>query len=264
MSEFFKILVMSVIQGVAEFLPVSSSGHLALAKHFLGLESPGASLELFLHAGTLLSVIVYYRRKLLALLVGLFRFEKASLFYALWVLVSMIPAGLVFVMLGDKLEKAFDDPMLISALLCVTGLILISLYFVNRRPERTRPFNGRDALIMGLAQAVAMLPGISRSGSTICAGRFAGVKPSEAAEFSFIMSLPVIAGAVLVDVIKDGVSVTGLSTTNCVVGAAVAGVVGWLAIGSLVRILNGGKFWMFGVYCIAAGLASMALLALGV
>ena len=198
MSEFLKIAVMSVIQGVAEFLPISSSGHLALAKYFLGLESPGAALELFLHAGTLLSVVVFYWRKLFALVVGLFRFEKASLLYALWVLVSMIPAGIVFSVMGDEIDKTFDNPMLISAMLCVTGLILISLYFVNRRPERKRPFNGWDALIMGVAQAVAMLPGISRAGSTICAGRFAGVKPAEAAEFSFIMSLPVIAGAVFV------------------------------------------------------------------
>lgn len=264
MSEFLKIAVMSVIQGVAEFLPISSSGHLALAKHFLGLESPGAALELFLHAGTLLSVMVFYRRKLFALAVGLFRFEKASLLYALWVLVSMIPAGIVFSVMGDEIDKTFDNPMLISAMLCVTGLILISLYFVNRRPERKHSFSGWDALIMGVAQAVAMLPGISRAGSTICAGRFLGVKPAEAAEFSFIMSLPVIAGAVFVEVVKDGVSVAGLSTTNCVAGALIAAVVGWIAIGTLVRILNSGRFWMFGVYCIAVGLVSMALLATGV
>ena len=209
-------------------------------------------------------MMVFYRRKLLALIAGLFRFERASLLYALWVLVSMIPAGLVFAVMGDELDKAFDDPMLVSGMLCVTGLILLSLLLVNRRPERSRSFNWLDAVIMGVAQAVAMLPGISRAGSTICAGRFAGVKPSQAAEFSFLMSLPVIAGAVFVDVVKDGVSVAGLSTTNCVVGAVVAAVVGWVAIGTLVRILNSGKFWMFGVYCIAVGLASMALLAMGV
>ena len=148
-------------------------------------------------------------------------------------------------------------------MICVTGALLLSLFVITGRAERKRSFGWSDALLMGLAQAIAMLPGISRSGSTIAIGRFAGVKPAEAAEFSFIMSLPVIGGAVLMDVLKDGVAVSGLSTASCVVGAIVAGLVGLAAIGTLVKILNKGKFWMFGVYCLVVGATSMLLISMG-
>ena len=245
MSEFLKVIVMSVIQGLTEFLPVSSSGHLALAKHFLGLESPGASLELFLHGGTLLSVIIFYRRKLLSLIGGVLKFERTSLLYALWVLLSMVPAGILYAIGGDELEKTYDSPLFVSGMICVTGALLLSLFVITGRAERKRSFGWSDALLMGLAQAIAMLPGISRSGSTIA------------------MSLPVIGGAVLMDVLKDGVAVSGLSTASCVVGAIVAGLVGLAAIGTLVKILNKGKFWMFGVYCLVVGATSMLLISMG-
>ena len=260
MEAFLKIMVLSVVQGLTEFLPVSSSGHLVLAKHFLGLESPGASLELFLHGGTLLAIVVYYRRKLLALLLGAFRGERAALLYALWVLVSMIPAGAMYAWKGDAIENAYSSPLVVSVSLMVTGVALLTLCAVEHRPARRRPFGWLDALLMGAFQMIAMLPGVSRSGSTIFAARLMGVKPAAAAEFSFIMSLPVIGGAVLVEVLKDGVSPGGLVPWHCLAGAAVAAVVGWLAIGGLIRLLGRGRFHLFGFYCVAAGAASLALL----
>ncbi len=264
MDEFLKIMVMAVIQGLTEFLPVSSSGHLALAKHFLGLESPGASLELFLHGGTLLAVVVYYRRKLLALLIGCFQLEKASVVYAAWVLLSMVPAGILYALKGDALESKYDSPMFVGMMLCITGLALTSLVFLRNRAERKQRFSAFDAFLMGIAQAIAMLPGISRSGSTIFAARLAGVKPSEAAEFSFIMSIPVIAGALLMEVLKSDSAGGSLPLPSCLVGAIVAGVVGFVAIGMLIRVLNSGKFWMFGLYCMAVGVLSMILISLGI
>ncbi len=264
MSEFLKIMVMAVVQGLTEFLPVSSSGHLALAKHFLGLESPGASLEIFLHGGTLLAVVIYYRRKLILLATGFFRGEKASLIFSAWVLLSMVPAGMLFAVGGDHFEAAYDSPMFVGAMLCVTGLALSSLVFIRNRAERRRGFNWLDALLMGVAQAVAMLPGISRSGLTIFAARLVGIKPAEAAEFSFIMSIPVIAGALLVELLESGLVVQDLSLSSCLVGSVVAAAVGFSAIGALVKVLNHGKFWMFGLYCMTAGALSMILVSLGV
>ena len=260
MVEFLQIIAMGVLQGATEFLPVSSSGHLVLAKHFLGLNTPGASLELFLHGGTLLTIVVYYRRKLLALLRGFFRGERAALLYALWVLVSMVPAGALYAWKGDEIESAYGSPFVVSVLLMVTGAALLSLYAVERRAPRPRPFGWFDALLMGVFQMTALLPGVSRSGSTIFAARLMGVKPAEAAEFSFIMSLPVIGGAVLVEVLKNGVSPGGLAAWHCLAGAAVAAAVGWLSIGGLVRLLGRGRFHLFGFYCVAAGAASLALL----
>jgi len=257
MGVFFKVMIMAVIQGVTEFLPVSSSGHLALAKYFLDLDSPGATLELFLHGGTLFSIGVVYRRKFLALLAGVFRFERLSVLYVLWVLFSMIPAGVVYLFRGDDFEAAYDSPMLVGAMLCVTGLMLIALRVLPQRSERR--MGGWQAVLMGCAQAVAMIPGISRSGSTIAAARFAGVSRFEAAEFSFIMSMPVIAGAVLLKLVQTGNLASEMSAGMCLIGAGVAFVVGLGAIHLLVRTLNRGKFWMFGIYCLVAGVVSMVL-----
>ncbi|MGI5868975.1 MAG: undecaprenyl-diphosphate phosphatase [Kiritimatiellia bacterium] len=263
METFFKIMVLAVVQGLTEFLPVSSSGHLVLAKHFLGLKSPGASLELFLHGGTLLAIVVYYRRKLLALLLGVFRGERAALLYALWVLVSMVPAGVMYAWKGEAIERCYGSPLVVSVALIVTGLALLSLHAVERREPRQRPFGWFDALLMGVFQMIAMFPGVSRSGSTIFIARLMGVKPADAAEFSFVMSLPVIGGAVLVEIVKDGVSPGGLNPWHCLAGAVVAAVVGWLAIGGLIRLLGRGRFHRFGFYCGTVGLLSLVLLLLG-
>lgn len=257
MGAFLKVMIMAVIQGVTEFLPVSSSGHLALAKHFLQLDSPGATLELFLHGGTLFSIAVVYRRKLLALMMGIFRLERLSLLYAVWVLLSMVPAGVVYLFNGDDFEAAYDSPMLVGAMLCVTGVLLIMLRVLPERSERR--MGGWQAVLMGCAQAVAMIPGISRSGSTIAAARFAGVGRFEAAEFSFIMSMPVIAGAVLLKLVQAGSLAFEISAGMCLAGAAVSFVVGLGAIHLLVSTLNSGKFWMFGIYCLVAGVVSMVL-----
>lgn len=263
MVEFLQIIAMGVLQGVTEFLPVSSSGHLALAGHFFGLESKGASLEIFLHSGTLLSVLIFYRRKLWVLLRGVFRREQNSWLYAGWVLVSMLPAGLFYALGGDFVESVYDKPAAVAAMLCVTGVILLLTMAIEKRPGRERPFNWVDSLFMGIAQALALFPGISRSGSTIAAGRLAGVKPAEAAEFSFIMSLPVICGALLVDMAKDGLADNGISMGACVAGATVAAVTGCISIVALVRILNRGKLWMFGVYCLAVGSLALAMIYFG-
>lgn len=258
MGAFFKVMIMAVIQGVTEFLPVSSSGHLALAKHFLRLDSPGATLELFLHGGTLLSVGLFYRRRLWALFMGIFRRERLSVLYALWVLLSMLPAGIVCLFKGDSFEAAYDQPMFVGAMLCVTGVMLIGLRVFPVRVERR--MGGWQAIIMGCAQAVAMIPGISRSGSTISSARFMGVSPSEAAEFSFIMSMPVIAGAVFLKLVQTGNLVCEVTLSACLVGAVVSFGVGLGAIHVLVRTLNSGKFWLFGVYCLVAGVFSMVFI----
>ncbi len=255
MEAFVKIIVLAVIQGVTEFLPVSSSGHLALGKHWMQLDATGATLELFLHGGTLLSIAVFYRRRLVALLAGLVRAERPSVLYAAWILLSMIPAGLMYLGFGDAFEAAYDSPRFVGAMLCVTGVILLVMRGVDARPGKA--IGGRGACLMGVAQAVAMLPGISRSGSTIAVARFAGVSRDEAAAFSLIMSMPVIFGAVLIKVVRLGSLDFSLPVSACLVGAAVAFGVGLGAISLLVRVLNAGWFWLFGVYCITLGVVTL-------
>lgn len=275
MDDFLKVAVMAVIQGLTEFLPVSSSGHLALAKHFMGLESPGTTLEIFLHAGTLVAVVLFYRKKLLALLSGLFAGKRGSVVYAAWVLLSMAPVAAVYAVGKDAIESQYDNPAFVAWALCATGAVLSATALAGRRNAKKMSaldadggarFKWLHALAMGAAQAVAMLPGVSRSGSTIAAATLMGVKPKEAAEFSFIMSIPVIGGAVLLDILKiaKGADVAaaeaGFAAWQYAAGAALAGIVGLAAIKGLIALLGKGKLWGFGVYCIVVGATALCFL----
>jgi len=266
MSEFFKVVVLSIVQGLTEFLPVSSSGHLVLAGHFMDYETPGGvTFELLLHVGTLAAVVIFYRKKLTELLLGLFRGKRESVLYAVWVGVSMVPAGICYKAFAELVKAAYASPMFTAGAMCVTGIVLIATALL-REDKHTGQcpvvhFTWKQALIMGIAQAVALLPGISRSGSTIAAGRFAGVKAKDAAEFSFIMSIPVIAGAAFLDLVKNHGELSSDQAWQYAVGAAVAGVVGFAAIKWFVGLLSKGKLWMFGAYCYAVGTVVLVILA---
>ena len=270
MTETIKVLCLAVVQGLTEFLPVSSSGHLVLAQHFLGVKSPGPDLELFLHVGTLLSVCAFYRRRLASLLADLLRGRRAGVLYVAWVLLSMLPAGVAYAFGKDLFDRIYDSPRTVAALLVANGALLLLSGLAERRgpATRARPLDGLRALAMGVGQAVAVLPGISRSGTSIGAGRLLGLGPKGAAEFSFVMSIPVIAGAALLEFAEtgriqaalDGQTVPGFPVAigPAIAAAAIAGAVGYLAIRVLVRVLDRGRFWMFGPYCILAG--ALALL----
>ena len=257
---------MAVIQGLTEFLPVSSSGHLALAKHFMpNFESPGTTLEIFLHAGTLIAVVAFYHKKLLSLLTGLFAGKRDSIAYAAWVLLSMVPVAIIYAVGKDAIESKYDSPVFVAWMLCATGVVLSATAFIGKRGgDDVVRFKWFHALAMGAAQAVAMLPGVSRSGSTIATATLLGVKPKEAAEFSFIMSIPVIGGAVLLDILdlfKDtGADEAKFAAWQYAAGAAIAGIVGLAAIKGLVALLGKGKLWGFGVYCIIVGVTALCFL----
>ena len=266
MSETLKILFLAVVQGLTEFLPVSSSGHLVIAQHALGVKSPGPDLELFLHVGTLLSVCAFYWRRLAALIGDFLHGRRAGWLYAGWVLLSMVPAGFVYLFAKDPIERLYDAPRVVGALLVLNGLLLLCSALADRR-DRAAPRGGSlswlRALAMGVGQALAVLPGISRSGTSITAGRLAGVAPKDAAEFSFVMSIPVIAGAALLEFVgssgADGAAGLPVPTGTALAAAAVGAVVGFAALCAVVRIVNRGRFWMFGLYCLAVGAAVLAL-----
>ena len=251
---FVKVIILAAIQGIAEFLPISSSGHLVIAKNILNLDSPGVLLELVLHAGTLLSIFIFYHKKILSLIKEVISGEGEGRKYVLWVLVSMIPALLAFVFLEEKIEAFFDKPGAVGIMLCVTGIILLTQLFAPKgRSALTIP----KSLLIGLAQSFAMLPGISRSGSTITMARHLKIEPSKAAEFSFLMSIPLLLAATLLGA-KDLISGTptgDVSSVAMIFGFVVSAVVGLLAMKLLVKILCANKFWYFGIYCIIAGLA---------
>lgn len=247
-----EVLILSILQGVAEFLPISSSGHLALGKSLLGLNEAGLRLDIALHVGTLVAVFAFYWTVIRRILV------RCEWSYVAKVLLSAVPVGLVGVLFKDHLEEAFASTRAIGGCLMATGLLLTATRFL---PRGKKEVSFLSALVMGLAQAVAILPGVSRSGTTLAAARLAKVDAEKAAEFSFLMSAPPIAGAVLLEILK-GLKATEpaggeVSWTLCCLGALVAAVVGYFSLKFLLKSLKSDRFWLFGPYCILAGVIAV-------
>ena len=258
MSEALKVLFLAVLQGVAEFLPISSSGHLALAGNLINLEV-GPRLETILHFGTLVALVAYYWRTILAIVRGVVTGKREGLTAAGIIVVGCIPAILAYLLFDDIIDEAFGgSAKRIGVFLTVTGLILLSLRL--RKGDGYGKITWRRAIAIGLAQAFALFPGVSRSGSTIVCARHLGVSPKNAVNYSFLMSLPLVFGATLMTVVHSGEAVSGEPGWGVLfLAAIVAGVVGYFAINLLMRVISGPKFWYFGFYCIAAGLLTILL-----
>lgn len=259
MKEFFDVTVLAVLQGVAEFLPISSSGHLVILQHLLEVpEGLRMRLEVFLHAGTLLAVFAFYRRRIGTLLADLVaRGEDAR--HAAWsyagkIFVSALPAVVVYFLFRHDIDALVENARMVGALLMFTGAILLGTRYL---PRGERSVSFLRALAMGVGQAVALLPGVSRSGMTLAAARGGRVGPADAAEFSFLMSAPLIMGGVLLELLKGEVSAEGLSWGVLAWGVALSAVVGYFSLALLLRALKGRWFWLFGPYCIVAGLLTL-------
>ncbi|MBQ0032130.1 MAG: undecaprenyl-diphosphate phosphatase [bacterium] len=247
--------LLSILQGFAEFLPISSSGHLVLGKNLLGMQELGMRIDIFLHVGTLLAIFAFYFAIIRRIIVNL---EWSYMFK---IVVSAIPAGIVGVLFKDQLEAAFASPKMVGAALVFTGLVLTATRVL---PKGEKDVSFGRALIMGVAQAVAILPGVSRSGMTLAAARATKVGAEKSAEFSFLMSAPPIAGAALLELLKSlkesGAAETGeVSWPLTIYGCLLAAVVGYFSLKILLRSLKGRWFWLFGPYCILAGILALAL-----
>lgn len=258
MREFLDVMVLAVLQGIAEFLPVSSSGHLVIVQNLLKINTAGMRLEVVLHLGTMVSIMVYYRSVLLSLARGVLQGDRASWATVGHVVLSAVPAVFFYLLCHDKVDAFYESPRAVGGFLIFTGVVLCALRWMRCGEGRvTAP----RAFLTGLAQALAVLPGISRSGMTISAARMAGIAPDKAAEFSFLMCLPLLAGAALLDLLgltaQPGAS--DLPGWLLLAGAAVSAAVGFVSLALLVRTLRGGRFWMFGLYCFAAGLLTLLI-----
>lgn len=252
MPAFVKVLILAVLQGLTEFLPVSSSGHLVLVKGLLNLESPGAILEISLHAGTLISVLVYYRSTIARLVREFFSGQGDGRIYTGYIILASVPAAAAFFLFHKHIIAYFEDSRSVAIMLCITGVILLTLIFAKRRDQQ--PLNALRSFIVGMAQAAALLPGISRSGSTIVMGRHLGLSPEKTVEFSLLISLPALIGSTMLDVVKLGsIELKDLTVVSLCAGVVVAAIVGYIAISILVKILSAGRLWLFGIYCLLAG-----------
>jgi undecaprenyl-diphosphatase len=249
-------IILGSIQGLTEFLPVSSSGHLALFAGFMNESDEDLLYEVLLHLGTLLSVIIVFRQRLKELIVGLFKKDKASIQYAFYVFVSCVPTGIIGILFEDKVSKLSGAPLVVSALLFLTGLALFSTKFTGEPkelPEGDLGLNPLKAFVLGLAQSIAILPGISRSGSTIVTALWLKVPRQVAGEFSFLMSIPVIGGAALLK-IKDAIETGAFEQTlnwAPLSGVAVSFLSGLFALKFLLVFVKKGSFYHFSWYVFA-------------
>lgn len=251
-------IILGIVQGLTEFLPVSSSGHLMLASEILNTDLSAAddlTFSLTLHAATVLSTIVVLWSEVVKLLRGLFsrRFNEEQA-YILKIVISMIPIGIVGFCCMDYLEEAFSSVLMVGVMLLVTALLLTFAYFA--KPRQKESISYRDAFIIGLAQAAAAMPGLSRSGSTIATGLLLGNKKESVAKFSFLMVLPPILGNALLDIIKGDFG-GGVEILPIVAGFIAAFVTGWLACRFMLEIVKRGKLIYFAIYCAIVGVTAI-------
>ena len=251
-------IILGVVQGLTEFLPVSSSGHLQLANELLGTNldpENNLTFSLTLHAATVLSTIVILWSEIWRLIKGLFsRTFTPEQAYVLKIVISMIPVGIVGLFFKDYIEAAFSSIAVVGCMLLLTSVLLSFAYYA--KPRQKQDISYRDAFIIGLAQAVAVMPGLSRSGSTIATGLLLGNNKQSVAQFSFLMVLPPILGNALLDVIKGDFG-GGVETVPLIAGFVAAFITGCIACKWMINIVKRGKLIWFAVYCAVAAVIAL-------
>ena len=273
--EWLEALIMGIFQGLTEFLPVSSSGHLALAGNLLGVEDPDKILTftIAVHVATVCSTLVILWKEVAWIFKGLFKTGKNIVpspygirslneeqNYVLNIIVSMIPIGIVGFFFKDQIESYFSSLVVVGVCLLVTACLLSFSYFT--KPRTKEHITMGNAFVIGIAQAFAALPGLSRSGSTIGTGLLLGNKKEKLAQFSFLMVIPPILGEALLDlkkIMEQGVetAMSGISTSALIVGFIAAFVTGCLACKWMINIVKKGKLIYFAIYCAIIGLATL-------
>lgn len=238
--------ILGLIQGLTEFLPVSSSGHLVLAQSLIpGFHQPGVLFDAVLHMGTLMAVAYYFRKTILSL----------SKNYVLFIIVGTLPAVFAGVIFADFLEGLFSSASATAVQLLITGGLNFLVDFI---PNGSGGLTLKNSLLIGMAQAISIIPGISRSGATILAGVGARVERAKVAEFSFLLSIPAIMGATAFQLVKYGFGSVG-NPGFYLTGFLVSGVVGFFSISLVFKALLGRRFKIFGVYCILLGVVFLLL-----
>jgi len=274
---FVQALLLGIVQGLTEFLPISSSGHLVLVQHLFGMHEAQLSFDVSVHVGTLAAVILFFRRDILDILGGLMRALRATLFHrstseadrprvrlAGLILLGSVPTAAIGLALHGVADRLFASPLITGTMLLLTG----GLLFATRPGRHPRTDAGRtlekltikDALVIGLVQGLAVMPGISRSGSTIAVGILTGIRHETAARFSFLLSIPAVAGAALL-VLKDAIQQGDIHLPSCLLGGITAMLVGYAALALLVFLVQKGRLYLFAPYCwIVGGIAIAASL----
>jgi undecaprenyl-diphosphatase len=264
-------ILLGILQGITEFLPISSDGHLAVGQAILGIENAGLAFILLVHAGTLLSIAIVFRRRLLELARGLISlpaamFKPASTWdestrLAGLVVLTTIPGAVVGFFFKDAIEKTFDNLTLTGIFFLVNGVVLALSKGVRAKGARAgqSDVTWKTALWIGIAQAAAVLPGLSRSGSTIATALFLGVGRAKAGEYSFVASVPIVMGAVALEIPDIARESAAGSTLPMALAFAASFLVGWVALIWLLKIIRHGRFHWFAPYCFLIGIVTILL-----
>lgn len=267
--EILKYIFIAFVQGVAEILPISSSGHITLASEIVNINH-SLTLSIFLHAGSLIAVIVYYAKDLWKMIKNLFlyifkkdRSEEAIKYskLVLMLVIATIPAGLVGVFLKDIIDQIFQDNIFLGIDFLITAIILFVIGRINY-DRKTKDMNILDAFIVGLFQAVGVLPGISRSGITISGLKTRKFNNEDSANFAFLMFIPISVGSFLVevyDLIKEPSAFDSSLAVPYLIGIVVAGVVTYFALKLLLKVIKKGKLWYFSIYLLILGITVITL-----
>ena len=259
---WFEALILGIVQGLTEYLPVSSSGHLAIGSALFGIEGEeNLAFTIVVHVATVFSTLVVLWKEIDWIFRGLFKFQmNAETKYVINILISMIPIGIVGVFFKDTVEQIFGSGLLVvGCMLLLTAALLAFSYYA--KPRQKESISMKDAFIIGLAQACAVMPGLSRSGSTIATGLLLGNNKAKLAQFSFLMVIPPILGEALLDVMKmvKGEDVAGdIPALSLAVGFMAAFVSGCVACKWMINIVKKGKLIYFAIYCAIAGLVTIA------
>jgi len=267
--DLFQAIILGIIQGLTEFLPISSSGHLVLGKVIFGFEDTGLIFEVFVHFGTVLSVIVAFRNDILELVTSFFSgLMKPGEWKNLWaadehfrlswlILLGILPAGIIGLLVESQITQAFSSPTFVGITLLFTALILWTSRYATPLDE---PVDWKRSIAIGFAQALAIIPGISRSGTTITAGLWLRLSAENAAKFSFFLAIPVILGASAIKFMEIfSLQLTSAQLWQVFAGTLAAFLSGWLAIIFLMDILRKGKFSWFALYCLIIGVTTILI-----
>ncbi len=258
MNEYLEAIILGVIQGLTEFLPVSSSGHLELAKWLLG-DSGNASesflMTVVLHFGTALATVWVFRDYILDILKKITKPEGRQ--YIFWIILSMIPAAMVGVAFDEQITALFDRQIiLVSCMLLLTGIVLI---ISDRWRNQSKSLSWTGSLIIGVSQAIAILPGVSRSGATIATGIFLGIDRKNVAQFSFLMVIPLIFGKIAKDIAGGEMNIASENSLPMLLGFGFSFFVGIIACKWMIKIVQNARLRYFGYYCVAIGVIAILL-----
>lgn len=268
----FQAIILGIIQGLTEFLPVSSSGHLVIFQHLFGLTEAEFLFDISLHLGTLVAVFIFFRQDIYAIIVSVIRYcrkalttgsfsfagEDSDFKLALLIVTGSIPTAFIGLLFHRIADRLFSSPLIAGSMLIATGIILFFTRFVKSSTKKVSLFSFKDSLIIGISQGLAVMPGLSRSGTTIATGLFLGLNHETAARYSFLLSIPAILGASLLS-FGDLPGNTFIPLKTSLTGAFTACITGYLALKFLFYVVKKGRLHFFSPYCLIIGIVGILI-----